>query len=132
VRLTEFTHPTGFLDGLFRLDCQPIDAGCSNDSWHSHAHKIESRFTVAALLLAFPLLALAFRRIPEWRGAWLPTIATIPAVIVASVAFSAIGNGAGARAASVVGFLAIAFLGFRLIQAGEARYRSESIGSPAP
>jgi hypothetical protein len=72
---------------------------------------------VAALLLAFPLLALAFRRIPEWRSAWLPTIATIPAVIVASVAFSAIGNGAGARAASVVGFLAIAFLGFRLIQA---------------
>jgi Protein of unknown function (DUF998) len=122
----------GFLDGLFRLDCQPIDAGCSNDSWHSHAHKIESRFTVVALLLAFPLLALACRRIPEWRGAWLPTIATIPAVIVASVAFSAIGNGAGARAASVVGFLAIAFLGFRLIQAGGARYRSESIGSPAP
>jgi hypothetical protein len=122
----------GFLDGLFRLDCQPIDAGCSNNSWHSHAHKIESRFTVAAILLAFPLLALAFRRIPEWRNAWLPTIATIPAVIVASVAFSVIGNAAGTRAASVVGFLTIAFIGFRLIQAGGARYRSESIGSPAP
>jgi hypothetical protein len=109
-----------FLDGLFRLDCQPIDAGCSNDSWHSHAHKIESRFTVAAFL-AFPLLAFAFRRIPEWRNAWLPTIATIPAVLVASIAFSPIGNAAGARAASVVGFSAIALIGSRLIQVGGAR-----------
>jgi Protein of unknown function (DUF998) len=120
-----------FLDGLFRLDCQPIDAGCSNDSWHAHAHKIESRFTVAAFL-AFPLLAFAFRRIPEWRNAWLPTIATIPAVLVASTAFSPIGNAAGARAASVVGFSAIAFIGSRLIQAGGARDGSQSIGSPAP
>jgi hypothetical membrane protein len=31
-----------FLDGIFRLDCQGIDVGCDNDSWHSHAHKIES------------------------------------------------------------------------------------------
>jgi hypothetical protein len=123
----------GFLDGIFRLDCQtPIDAGCSNDSWHSHAHKIETDFTVAATFLAFLLLALAFRRIPKWRGAWLPTIATIPAVLVTSVAFSPIGNGAGARAAGVVGFLAIAFIGFRLIQASGARSGGQSTGSPAP
>jgi hypothetical protein len=31
-----------FLDGLFRLDCCGIDAACTNDSWHSHAHKLES------------------------------------------------------------------------------------------
>ena len=30
------------LDGFFHLDCRGIDAGCTNDSWHSHAHKIES------------------------------------------------------------------------------------------
>ena len=107
-----------FLDGIFRLDCQPIDAGCSNDSWHSHAHKIESGFTVAATFLALLLLALAFRRIPHWRDSWLPTIATVPAVIVANIAFSPIGDGAATRAATVVVFLTIAFIGFRLIQAG--------------
>ena len=105
-----------FLDGLFRLDCQPIDAGCSNDSWHSHAHKIESGFTAAATFLALVVLALAFRRIPEWRDSWLPTIATVPAVIVANVAFSPIGGGAATRAGTVVVFLAIAFIGLRLLR----------------
>jgi Protein of unknown function (DUF998) len=117
-----------FLDGLFRLDCHPIDAGCSNDSWHSHAHKIESGFTVAATFLALLLLGLAFRRIPQWRNSWLPTIATVPAVIAANVVFSPIGGGAATRAGTVVVFLTIAFIGFRLIQAGGAR----SIGSPEP
>jgi hypothetical protein len=107
-----------FLDGLFRLDCQLIDAGCSNDSWHSHAHKIESGFTVAATFLALLLLALAFRQIPHWRDSWLPTIATVPAVIVANIAFSPVGGGAATRAGTVVLFLMFAFLGFRLIQAG--------------
>jgi hypothetical protein len=123
----------GFLDGLFRLDCQtPIDAGCSNDSWHSHAHKIESGFTAVAPFLAFLLLALAFRRIPKWHSAWLPTIATIPAVIVAGQVFSTIGNGAATRAGSIVAFLAIAFIGFRLNRVAGARYGSQSTGSPAP
>lgn len=121
-----------FLDGLFRLDCQPIDAGCSNDSWHSHAHKIESGFTVAATFLALLLLALAFRRVPYWRDSWLPTIATVPAVIVANIAFSPVGSGAATRAGTVVVFLTFAFLGFRLIRAGGARYGSQSTGSPAP
>src|SRR3954452_71150 len=31
-----------FFDGIFRLDCRGIDTGCDNDSWHSHAHKLES------------------------------------------------------------------------------------------
>ena len=105
-----------FLDGLFRLDCQPIDAGCSNDSWHSHAHKIESGFTAGATFLALVALALAFRRIREWRDTWLPTIATVPAIIVANVAFSPIGGGAATRAGTVTVFLAIAFIGFRLIR----------------
>jgi hypothetical protein len=121
-----------FLDGIFRLDCQPIDAGCSNDSWHSHAHKIESGFTAAAAFLALLLLALAFRPIPRWRDSWLPTIAAIPAVLLANVAFSPIGGGAANRAGTVVLFLTIAFIGFRLIQAGGGRYGSQSTGSPAP
>jgi Protein of unknown function (DUF998) len=122
----------GFLDGIFRLDCQPIDAGCSNDSWHSHAHKIETDFTVAATFLTLLLLALAFRRIPQWRDSWLPTIATIPAVLLANLVFSPIGGGAATRAGSVVVFLTIAFIGFRLIQTGGARYGRQSMGSRAP
>src|SRR5204863_9748087 len=48
-----------FLDGMFRLDCQGIDVACTNDSWHSHAHKIESAFTVGATFLAQLILAAA-------------------------------------------------------------------------
>jgi hypothetical protein len=68
-----------FLDGLFRLDCRGIDAHCTNDSWHSHAHKIESGVTAATLLLAPLVLAFAFRRNPRWRGAWLPLSSHRPA-----------------------------------------------------
>jgi hypothetical protein len=105
-----------FLDGIFRLDCRSIDAGCKNDSWHSHAHKIESGFTVAATFLALVILALAFRRIPGWRDSWLPTIAAVPAVFVANIVFSAVGDGAATRAGTVVVFGAIAFMGVRLLQ----------------
>ena len=42
----------GFLDGLFRLDCRGIDAACTNDSWHAHAHKVESGISAAAIFLA--------------------------------------------------------------------------------
>lgn len=59
-----FVAGTGsFLDGLFRLDCRGIDAACTNDSWHSHAHKLESAITAAAILLAPLVSAFAFRRI---------------------------------------------------------------------
>jgi hypothetical protein len=105
-----------FLDGIFRLDCRSIDAGCKNDSWHSHAHKIESGFTGGATFLALVILALAFRRVPEWRDSWLATLAAVPAVFVASAAFSTLGDGAATRAGTVVVFAAFAFLGFRLLQ----------------
>lgn len=108
-----------FLDGFFRLDCRGIDALCTNDSWHSHAHKIESGFTGAATLVAPLLLGLAFRRIPSWRDSWLPSLATIPAIIAANAVFSTIGDGAATRAGTVVAFLWIAFLGARLLQKGE-------------
>ena len=108
-----------FLDGLFRLDCQGIDAGCVNDSWHSDAHRWESRFTAAATLLAPLILALAFRRLPEWRRAWLPSLGTIPALLVANVIFSILGNGAATRAGTVVWFLWLAYLGVLLIQEAE-------------
>jgi hypothetical membrane protein len=105
-----------FLDGLFRLDCRGIDAACTNDSWHSHAHKIESGITAVATLAAPLILAFAFRRIPLWRDSWLPSLAAVAAIILANVAFSALGNGAATRAGTVVVFLWIAFLGVRLLQ----------------
>jgi hypothetical protein len=105
-----------FLDGLFRLDCRGIDAACQNHSWHSHAHKLESGFTAAFTLAAPVLLGLAFRRIPAWRGAWLPSILTLPAIIVANIVFSAIGDGAATRAGTVVFFLWVAFLGLWLVR----------------
>jgi hypothetical protein len=51
--------------------------------------------------------------------------------LVANLAFSPIGGGAATRAGSLVVFLTIAFIGFRLIQARGARYGSQSMGSPA-
>lgn len=105
-----------FVDGFFRLDCRGIDAGCTNDSWHSQAHKVESGITAAATLAAPLILAFAFRRIPLWRDLWVPSLAAVPAIIVANAAFSALGNGAATRAGTVVVFLWIAFLGLRLLQ----------------
>jgi hypothetical protein len=108
-----------FLDGIFRLDCRGIDQGCRNTSWHSHAHKIESGITGAAFLLAPPILAFAFRRNPAWRGAWLPSLLTLPASILAGAGFSIWGNGASTRAATVVGFVWIAYIGAELIRIGD-------------
>lgn len=119
-----------FLDGIFRLDCQGIDVGCDNDSWHSHAHKIESAFTVGATFVALLILALAFRRIPEWRDSWLPTVAAVPAVFLANLVFSSLGDGAATRAGTVVVFAAIAFMAFRLLQKGN-RPRASPSGSPS-
>ena len=108
-----------FLDGFFRLDCQGIDGGCVNDSWHADVHKMESRFTVAAFFLAPLVLAFAFRRIPGWRRAWLPTLLEIPAGIVVGIAFSVFGDGAAVRADTFVWFLWAAYLGALLIQGAE-------------
>lgn len=105
-----------FLDGLLRLDCRGIDAACTNHTWHAHAHKLESGFTAAFTLLAPVLLALAFRRIPAWRGAWLPSLLTLPAIIVANVIFSAVGDGAATRAGTVVFFVWVAFVGSWLLR----------------
>jgi hypothetical protein len=105
-----------FLDGIFRLDCRGIDVICTNDSWHSHAHKIESGVTGAATLIAPVILAFAFRRIPAWRDSWLPSLATIPTVLVSSIVFSLIGDGAATRAATVIVFVWVAFISVRLLQ----------------
>ncbi len=103
-----------FFDGIFRLDCRGLDAGCDNVSWHSRAHKIESGLTAALTLLTPVILAFAFRRNASWRDSWLPSLLTLPAVLAANVVFSAIGDGAAIRAGTVVVFAWIAFVGVQL------------------
>jgi hypothetical protein len=110
-----------FLEGFFRLDCRGIDAGCTNESWHASAHKMNGRFYAAATLAAPLILAFAFRRIPEWRGAWLPSLLVVPASIVCGVLFSVLGNGAGVRASGLVWFAWLAFLAVRLMRTANAR-----------
>jgi hypothetical protein len=109
-----------FVEGFFRLDCRGIDPGCTNDSWHSSAHKMNNRFAVTAI--AAPLiLAFAFRRIPEWRGAWLPSLLAVPAALVFGLLFSVLGNGASVRATSLTLFAWLAFLAVRLMRTAHAR-----------
>jgi Protein of unknown function (DUF998) len=105
------------LEGFFfHLDCRGIDTGCTNDSWHSYAHKVESRITGVATIAALLILAFAFRRILAWRDCWLPTLFAVPAILIAGILFSAVGNGASTRAVSVGVFLWIAFVSVRLLQ----------------
>jgi hypothetical protein len=110
-----------FVDGFFRLDCRGIDSGCTNESWHSAAHKMNNRFLVAVALAAPLILAFAFRRIPEWRGAWLPSLLVLPASIVCGVLFSVLGDGASQRAANLTLFAWLAFLGVRLLRTANGR-----------
>jgi hypothetical protein len=120
-----------FFDGIFRLDCRGIDQACQNTSWHSHAHKIESGVTGAAFLLAPPILAFAFRRNAAWRGAWLPSLVTLPAAILVGALFSVWGDGASTRAATVTGFVWIAFAGAWLIRVGD-RGDPVTLAAPGP
>lgn len=110
---------TLFLEGFLRLDCQGIDAGCDNTSWYSDGH----RFTTALsgiFIFGSPLvLAFAFRRLPRWRNAWLPTLAAIPAFFLASILFSLIGDGASNRAGALTWFVWLAFVAFQLLKKTE-------------
>jgi hypothetical membrane protein len=110
-----------FVTGFFRLDCRGIDPGCTNESWHSSAHKMNGRFLVAATIAAVLILAFAFRRIPEWRGAWLPSLLVLPASIVIGVLFSVLGDGASQRAGSLTLFAWFVFLAVRLLRTANAR-----------
>jgi hypothetical membrane protein len=114
--LTGFTL---FLQGFFRLDCQAIDAGCENISWHSEAHSWATGVSTAFLFAAPLLLALAFRRLLRWRDTWLPTLAAVPVFIAVSIVVSAFGAGASTRAGAVAWFIWLAFIALRLLQKSE-------------
>jgi hypothetical protein len=112
-----------FAEGFLPLDCQGVDVGCENASWQADGHRVDSAITAAAFFVAPPLLAVAFRRLPEWRDLWFPTLLAVPAVIAVSVLFSVVGNGAATRAASVAWFVWLALVAWRLL-------RIASLGGP--
>lgn len=105
-----------FLDGLFRLDCRGIDAGCDNTSWHSTVHGKESVVTAICLYLAPFALAFAFRRLVTWHGIWLPTLLATPAVLAVSAAFSVLGPGAASRAGAITWFLWLGFVALHALR----------------
>jgi hypothetical membrane protein len=109
---------TLFLEGFFRLDCQGIDAGCENTSWISDGHKLVTAISGAFLFAAPVLLAFAFRRLPEWRRAWLPSLLAIPVFFAVSILFSILGNGAATRAGAVAWFAWLAYVAYELLQRG--------------
>jgi hypothetical protein len=107
---------TRFLEGFLRLDCRGIDEGCENTSWQADGHRFESGIASALFFLVPLVLAFAFRRVPQWRDLWLPTLLVVPVVIAVSVPFSLIGDGAAVRAASITWFLWLGLLAWRLLR----------------
>ena len=117
---------TLFLQGFFRLDCRGIDTGCENTSWISDGHRLFTGISTAFLFAAPVLLALAFRRLPDWRRAWLPSLLAIPFFFAASVLFSLIGTGASTRAGAVAWLVWLAYVAYGLLQKAErSRVRTE-------
>jgi hypothetical protein len=112
---------TRFLEGFLQLDCRGMDEGCENMSWQADGHRIESGIASALFFVVPPVLAFAFRRLPQWRDLWLPTLLAVPIVVLASILFSVIGDGAAVRAASVTWFLWLALIAWRLLRVADGR-----------
>lgn len=108
-----------FLDGVFRLDCREIDAGCdtTNASWHASAHGIETAFTVLGTLIAVFALARAFKKSDPWKSLWLPTLLTGFAFIFSLVGpVTYAGDGFGVRVATTVWYLWLALVSYCLLR----------------
>lgn len=114
---------TRFLEGFLRLDCGGMDEVCENTSWQAEGHRIETGVTSVLLFLVPPVLAFAFRRLPQWRDLWIPTLLVLPVVIAVSIPFSVIGNGASQRAGSIVWFLWLGLIAWRLKRIADDRER---------
>ena len=110
---------TRFLEGFLRLDCRGMDTGCENTSWQADGHGIESGIAAALFFVVPVLLAFAFRRMPEWRALWLPSLFAVPAIIAVQVLFSVIGDGAAVRAGSIAWFLWLGLLAWWLLRIAE-------------
>ena len=122
---------TRFLEGFLRLDCRGIDEGCENTSWQADGHRFESGIASALFFLVPLLLAFAFRRLPQWRDLWLPTLLVVPVVVAVSIPFSLIGDGAAVRAASITWFLWLGLLAWRLLRIADGRVVGADTHQPA-
>jgi hypothetical protein len=124
---------TRFLEGFLRLDCRGMDEGCENMSWQADGHRFESGIASALFFLVPLLLGLALRRLPQWRDLWLPTLLVVPVVVAVSIPFSLIGDGAAVRAASIMWFLWLGLLAWRLLRIadGETVGPTEAAAEPA-
>jgi hypothetical protein len=112
---------TRFLEGFLRLDCGGMDEGCENTTWQADGHRFESGIASALFFVIPLLLAFAFRRLPQWRDLWLPTLLAVPVVVTVSISFSLIGDGAAIRAASITWFLWLGLLAWRLLRIADGR-----------
>ena len=112
---------TRFLEGFLRLDCRGMDEGCENTSWQADGHRFESGIASALFFLVPLVLAFAFRRLPEWRDLWLPTLLVVPVVVAVSIPFSLIGDGAALRAASITWFLWLGLVAWRLLRIADGK-----------
>ena len=116
---------TRFLEGFLRLDCRGMDTGCENTSWQADGHGIESGIAAALFFVVPVLLAFAFRRMPEWRALWLPSLFAVPAIIAVQVLFSVIGDGAAVRAGSIAWFVWLGLLAGWLLRVATSDFRAE-------
>jgi hypothetical membrane protein len=106
-----------FFDGLFRLDCQGIDAGCSEASlsWHANAHEIESLFTVLGLLVSVFALARAFKNAQDWHELRAVSLTAGLATIGVFVGLLFVGGGLAVLGALSVWFAWLALVSYRLL-----------------
>jgi hypothetical protein len=122
-----------FFDGLFRLDCQGIDAGCGDAdlSWHANAHEIESLFTVLGLLVSVFALARAFKQSPRWHDLRAVTLTAGFATIVVFVGLLPVGGGLAVLGALSVWFAWLALVSYRLLTVARELESSGTSLSPA-
>lgn len=106
-----------FFDGLFRLDCQAIDAGCGpvGHSWNAIAHQIESVVTVLGLLVAVFALSRGFKKSPGWQDLSAISLAAGVTSVLAVIGLSFVGQGLGTLVALTVWFAWLALVSWRLM-----------------
>lgn len=67
------------------------------------------------------ILAFAFRRLPQWRDLWLPTLLFVPVSVAVGVLFSGIGDGASQRAGNITWFLWLGLIAWWLMRLADGR-----------
>jgi hypothetical membrane protein len=104
-----------FIDGIAREDCPvSVDNGCraaekaGNVSAMHVAHNVESLFTFSALMIAPLVLAFAFRRVPGYRGLFVPSLVSGVVQLICLPVFLAMYDrgSAGQGAVEIIEFAA--------------------------